>query len=56
VLANDYLVAVVHKGSGSKAGKELSLNEYLLFEMKDGKAVNVLVHPSDQQQFDDFWS
>ena len=56
VLANDHIVAVVHNGSGSKAGKEISLLEYLLFEMKDGKAINVWVHPSDQQRFDDFWS
>ena len=56
VLANDHLAAVVQKGSGSRGGKELSLIEYLLFEMKDGRAVTVWVHPSDQQAFDDFWS
>lgn len=56
VIANDELVAVAYRATGKRGGKELSLSEYMLLVMKDGKAVNAWIHPSDQQQFNEFWS
>ena len=56
VLANNDYVTAIHISSGSRGGKELTMTEILLFEMKDGKVKNVWSHPRDQHKVDEFWA
>jgi ketosteroid isomerase-like protein len=55
VLASDDRAAVLYRANGRRGGRELDLDQLLLFTLRAGQAVDVLALPSDQRAFDAFW-
>jgi ketosteroid isomerase-like protein len=56
VLASDERAAVLYRATGRREGRELDIDQLLLFTLRDGVVVEVLALPSDQMAFDAFWS
>ncbi len=56
VLANDDHAVVLSPASGQRDGKTLQDNGVLVFHIKDGRATEVWLHPSDLYASDEFFS
>jgi len=56
VLASDQRAAALYRASGSRDGRELDLDQLLLFRIEDGLVREVLALPSDPATFDSFWA
>lgn len=55
VLASDDRAAVLYRATGQREGRELDIDQLLLFTLRDGVVIEVLALPSDQKAFDTFW-
>jgi ketosteroid isomerase-like protein len=55
VLASDQRAAVLYRATGRREGRELDIDQLLLFTLRDGAVTEVLALPSDQKAFDLFW-
>jgi uncharacterized protein len=55
VLASHDRAAVLYRATGRREGRELDIDQLLLFTLRDGVVVEVLALPSDQRAFDAFW-
>jgi uncharacterized protein len=55
VLASDERAAVLYRATGRREGRELDIDQLLLFTLRDGVVTEVLALPSDQSAFDRFW-
>lgn len=55
VLASGERAAVLYRATGRRDGRELDLDQLLLFTLRDGVVTEVLALPSDQRAFDEFW-
>lgn len=55
VLASDDRAAVLYRATGRREGRELDIDQLLLFTLQDGIVTEVLALPSDQAAFDAFW-
>jgi uncharacterized protein len=55
VLASDERAAVLYRATGRREGRELDIEQLLLFTLRDGVVTGVLALPSDQSAFDLFW-
>lgn len=55
VLASDERAAVLYRATGRREGRELDIDQLLLFTLRDGVVTEVLALPSDQSAFDEFW-
>jgi ketosteroid isomerase-like protein len=55
VLASDDRAAVLYRATGRRQGRELDIDQVLLFTLRDGIVTEVLALPSDQHAFDRFW-
>jgi ketosteroid isomerase-like protein len=55
VLASDERAAVLYRATGRREGRELDIDQLLLFALQDGIVTEVLALPSDQAAFDAFW-
>ena len=56
VLASDERAAALYRARGSRHGRELELDQVLLFRIEDGLVREVLALPSDPAAFEEFWS
>jgi ketosteroid isomerase-like protein len=56
VLASDERAAALYRARGSRHGRELELDQVLLFRMSDGLVQDVLALPSDPEAFEAFWA
>ena len=56
VLASDQRAAALYRASGVRRGRELDLDQMLLFRLEDGVVREVLALPSDPAAFDEFWA
>jgi hypothetical protein len=55
VLASGGRAAVLYRATGRREGRELDIDQLLLFTLRAGQVVDVLALPSDQRAFDAFW-
>jgi uncharacterized protein len=55
VLASDERAAVLYRATGRREGRELDIDQLLLFTLREGAVAEVLALPSDQAAFDAFW-
>lgn len=55
VLASDDRAAVLYRATGRREGRELDIDQVLLFTFREGVVSEVLALPSDQSAFDAFW-
>jgi uncharacterized protein len=55
VLASDERAAVLYRATGRRQGRELDIDQVLLFTLRAGVVSEVLALPSDQHAFDAFW-
>ena len=55
VLASDDRAAVLYRATGRREGRELDIDQLLLFTLRNGVVTEVLALPSDQFAFDTFW-
>jgi len=55
VLANDEHAAALTRVTAQREGKSLDDPSIQLFHVKDGKATESWIYPSDQRVSDDFW-
>jgi ketosteroid isomerase-like protein len=55
VLASDDRAAVLYRATGRRKGRELDIDQLLLFTLRDGVVTEVLALPSNQSAFDAFW-
>jgi hypothetical protein len=46
---------VLYRATGRREGRELDIDQLLLFTLRDGVVTEVLALPSDQFAFDTFW-
>lgn len=56
VLASDERAAALYRARGHRSGRELELEQVLLFRFADGVVTEVLALPSDPMAFDSFWA
>ena len=56
VLANDEHAVALSPASGQRDGKSFQDNGVLVFHIKEGKATEVWLHPTDQYASDEFFS
>jgi uncharacterized protein len=56
VLASDERAAALYRARGSRQGRELELDQMLLFRISDGLVRDVLALPSDPEAFEAFWA
>jgi ketosteroid isomerase-like protein len=56
VLASDERAAALYLASGARRGRELELEQVLLFRIEDGLVREVLALPSDPDSFEAFWA
>jgi uncharacterized protein len=56
VLASDDRAAALYRASGRRHGRELELDQVLLFRIEDGLVQEVLALPSDPEAFEAFWA
>mgnify|MGYP000905579562 CR=1 FL=1 len=56
VLASDDRAAALYRARGTRKGKQLELDQVLLFRLTDGVVTEVLALPSDPAAFDAFWA
>ena len=55
VLASDVRAAALYTARGRRRGRELELDQVLLFRIEDGVVREVLALPSDPDAFEEFW-
>lgn len=55
VLASVDRAAVLYRATGRREGRELEIDQLLLFTLRDGVVTEALALPSDQSAFDAFW-
>jgi ketosteroid isomerase-like protein len=55
VLASDTRAAVLYRATGQRDGRELDIDQVLLFTLREGVVSEVVALPSDQHAFDAFW-
>lgn len=56
VLASDERAAALYRASGRRRGRELDLDQVLLFRIEDGLVQEVLALPGDPAAFEGFWA
>ena len=56
VLATDDHVVALLRGSASREGKELSLNQANIYNIRDGKITEAWLLPTEQRAVDEFFS
>ena len=56
VLASDERAAALYRARGRRGGRELALDQVLLFRIADGLVQEVLALPSDPDAFEAFWA
>jgi hypothetical protein len=56
VLASDERAAALYRARGRRRGRELELDQVLLFRIADGLVREVLALPSDPDAFEAFWA
>jgi ketosteroid isomerase-like protein len=56
VLASDDRAAALYRARGLRHGRELELDQVLLFRIADGLVREVLALPSDPEAFEAFWA
>jgi len=56
VLASDERAAALYRARGSRHGRELELDQVLLFRIEDGLVREVLALPADPRAFEAFWA
>ena len=56
VLASGRRAAALYRASGVRRGRELDLDQVLLFRLEDGVVQDVLALPSDPEAFEAFWA
>ncbi len=56
LLANDEHGVGLSNVTGSREGKELNIKEIEVYNLKDGKVIEVWTFTDDQQASDEFWS
>jgi ketosteroid isomerase-like protein len=56
VLASDERAAALYRARGTRHGRELELDQVLLFRVADGLVHEVLALPSDPEAFEEFWA
>lgn len=56
VLASDDRAAALYRARGERRGKQLELDQVLLFTIADGLIRAVVALPSDPAAFDSFWA
>jgi ketosteroid isomerase-like protein len=56
VLASDERAAALYRARGRRHGRELELDQMLLFRIDDGLVQEVLALPSDPEAFEAFWA
>jgi ketosteroid isomerase-like protein len=56
VLASDERAAALYRARGRRLGRELELEQMLLFRIRDGLVREVLALPSDPEAFEAFWA
>ena len=56
VLTSDGRAAALYRASGVRRGRELDLDQVLLFRLDDGVVQEVLALPSDPGAFEEFWA
>lgn len=56
VLVSDRRAAALYRASGERNGRQLDLDQVLLFRFEGGLVVEVLALPSDPATFDAFWA
>lgn len=56
ILADDDRVVAIQHSTATRNGKTLDTRDAVVFEIKDGKAVNVQLYTCDVELEDTFWS
>ena len=56
VLASDERAAALYRASGTRHGRQLDLDQLLLFRIDGGLVREVLALPSDPAAFEAFWA
>jgi uncharacterized protein len=56
VLASDDRAAALYTARGRRLGRELELEQVLLFRIEGGAVQEVLALPSDPEAFEEFWA
>lgn len=56
VLVSDERAAALYRARGTRHGRELELDQVLLFKIEDGLVREVLALPSDTEAFEAFWA
>jgi ketosteroid isomerase-like protein len=56
VLVSEDRAAALYTASGSRRGRELELDQVLLFHIDDGLVREVLALPGDPEAFEEFWA
>ena len=56
VLASDDHVVALLRGTASRHGEELSVNQANIYHVRDGKIREAWLLPADQRAFDEFFS
>ena len=56
VLVSDDRAAALYRAHGTRHGRELVLDQVLLFKVEDGLVREVLALPSDPEAFEAFWA
>jgi ketosteroid isomerase-like protein len=55
-LADGDRAVAVYRARGSRAGRELDIDQVLLIGLRDGRWQEVLALPTDPQAFEAFWA
>jgi uncharacterized protein len=55
VLASDGRAAALYTARGRRRGRELDLDQVLLFRIENGVVLEVLALPSEPDAFEEFW-
>jgi ketosteroid isomerase-like protein len=56
VLASEDRAAALYRARGNRRGRELELEQVLVFRIEDGLVRDVLALPSDPDAFEAFWA
>jgi ketosteroid isomerase-like protein len=56
VLASDERAAALYRARGSRHGRELELDQVLLFRIGNGLVREVMALPTDPEAFEAFWA
>lgn len=56
VLASETRAAALYRARGTRHGRTLELDQFLLFRLEEGVVREVLALPSDPEAFEAFWA